>query len=364
MKKVPLNDEHIKLGAKMADFADYNMPIQYEGINAEVKVVRTRAGMFDVSHMGEFFAHGRDALSFANYLVTNDINRLEYGDIMYGAMCNEDGGFVDDLLTYKISADTVMFVVNAANIDKDFAWMSKHLEGFNVKFENRSDDYSLIAVQGPQTTKILHDLSSVNLDEIKYYSFKEGKVNGFESILSRTGYTGEDGFELYIKNDAALPIWTKLLETGKSYGLEPAGLGARDVLRLEASYLLYGNDMNDKITPLEASIKWAVKLDKNFIGRNALVKQHEEGLKKRLRGIIVESRNIARHNYKVFNKDGKEAGYVTSGTYSPTLEKSIAMAMLDSSLKLGDKIEIEARNKKIPATIVKLPFFRGSVKSK
>ncbi|MDK2886175.1 MAG: aminomethyltransferase [Thermosipho sp. (in: thermotogales)] len=360
MKYTVLHEEHIKLGAKMVEFAGFHMPVQYKGIKDEVLTVRNKVGMFDVSHMGEIFVSGSESTDFVNFLITNDFKSINPGQIVYTAMCNENGGFVDDLLAYKISENKAMLVVNASNIEKDFNWMSTIAEKFDVHLENRSDDYSLIAVQGPKAQEFLQNLTDLNLDSIEYYCFEFGKINGIDAIISRTGYTGEDGFEIYTTNSSGIiELWRKLLEMG----VEPAGLGARDTLRLEASLLLYGNDMDETVTPLEAGIKWAVKFDKDFMGKTALEKQLEEGLQRRLRGFVLIDKGIARHGYKVF-KNGEEIGYVTSGTYSPTLDKSIGMAMIKKGFKSGDIIEIEIRNKLIKAEIVKMPFYRGSVRSK
>lgn len=360
VKYTPLYEDHVKLGAKMVEFAGFYMPLQYEGIVAEVNTVRKEVGMFDVSHMGEFLCEGPDAIKFANYAVTNDFGSINFGDIIYTAMCNENGGFVDDLLVYKISPEKVMFVVNAANIDKDFNHLLKLSEKFNVKLTNISDETGLIAVQGPKTQELLQPHTNLNLEEIGYYSFKEGEIFGVKGIISRTGYTGEDGFELYIPANQTALVWRKLLEIG----VKPAGLGARDVLRLEAGLLLYGNDMDDTITPLEASIPWAVKFEKGeFFGKDALLKQKEEGLKRRLRGITLDGKLVPRHNMEIY-KDGQKIGYVTSGTFSPTLEKPIAFVMIDASIKLGDKVTVLIRDKHVEATVVKTPFYRGSVKSR
>ncbi len=359
MKYTPLYEEHVKLGAKIVEFAKYYMPLQYEGIIAETKLVRTDVGIFDVSHMGEFIAEGPDAIKFADFAVTNDFGNISFGDVIYTAMCNEKGGFVDDLLVYKIAPEKVMFVVNASNIDKDFNWLLNLSKNFNVTLTNISDTTGLIAVQGPKAQEKIQSHVDFDLEQIGFYQFKEGSIFGVSGIISRTGYTGEDGFELYIPADKTAYVWTKLL----GIGIKPAGLGARDVLRLEAGLLLYGNDMNDDITPLEASIQWAVKFEKDFFGKEVLLKQKEEGLKRRLRGIVFEGKVPPRHEMKVF-KDGQEIGYITSGTFSPTLEKPIAFAILSSEVKLGDKVEVESRGKMLQGEVVKSPFYRGSVKSK
>lgn len=360
VKYTPLKDEHIKLGAKMVDFAGFYMPLQYTNIKEEVLAVRKDVGMFDVSHMGEVHVTGKETVNFVNYLITNDFKNLENGEIVYTAMCNENGGFVDDLLAYRISDDKAMLVINAANIEKDFEWMKKVAKNFDVTLENKSDDYALIAVQGPNAQSILQKITDIDLEQIGYYTFSYGKVNNIEALISRTGYTGEDGFEIYTTDkDGIVDIWKKLLELG----VKPAGLAARDCLRLEASLLLYGNDMDETVTPLEAGIKWAVKFNKDFMGKEALEKQLDEGLKRRLKGFKLIDKGVPRHGYKVF-KDCKEIGVVTSGTFSPTLNEPIGMALIENGHKSGEIIEIEIRNKMVKAEIVKMPFYRGSVRSK
>lgn len=360
VKYTPLYEDHVKLGAKIVEFAGYYMPLQYDGIVAEVERVRKEVGMFDVSHMGEFVCEGPDAVRFANYVVTNDFGSIDFGDIIYTAMCNENGGFVDDLLVYKIAPERIMFVVNASNIDKDFNHILKLSNGFDVKLTNVSDDTGLIAIQGPKTQEMLQPYTDLNLDEIGYYSFKEGSIFGVSGIISRTGYTGEDGFELYIPANQTTVAWRKLVEIG----IKPTGLGARDVLRLEAGLLLYGNDMDDTITPLEASIPWAVKFEKgDFYGKEALLKQKEAGLKRKLRGITLETKLVPRHEMEVF-KDGQKIGYVTSGTFSPTLGRPIAFVMIDANVKIGDTVQVLIRDKYVDAKVVKTPFYRGSVRSK
>ncbi|OOC45634.1 MULTISPECIES: glycine cleavage system aminomethyltransferase GcvT [unclassified Thermosipho (in: thermotogales)] len=360
MKRTPLHNEHLKLGAKMVEFANFQMPIQYSGIKDEVLAVRNNVGMFDVSHMGEVIVEGPQSTDFVNFLITNDFENLKPGEIVYTAMCNEKGGFVDDLLAYKISENKAMLVINAANIEKDFNWMKKIAEKFDVTLENKSDDYALIAVQGPKAQETLQEIVNLNLDDIGYYTFSFGNILGTDAIISRTGYTGEDGFEIYTTNkDGIVKIWQKLLDMK----VTPAGLGARDCLRLEASLLLYGNDMDETITPLEAGIKWAVKFNKDFMGKEVLQKQLEEGLSRRLKGFKLIDKGVARHGYKIF-KEGKEIGYVTSGTFSPTLNQAIGMALIEKGHKSGEVIEIEIRNKLVKAEIVKMPFYRGSVKNK
>jgi len=360
VKYTPLYEDHIKLGAKMIEFAGYYMPLQYEGIVAEVNMVRKEVGMFDVSHMGEFLCEGPDAINFANYVVTNDFGSIGFGDVIYTAMCNEKGGFVDDLLVYKIAPEKVMFVVNAANITKDFNHLSNLAQKFNITLKDISDETGLIAVQGPKAQEKLQPHTNLNLEDIGFYSFAEGEIFGVKGIISRTGYTGEDGFELYLPANETPFVWRKLLEIG----IKPAGLGARDVLRLEAGLLLYGNDMDDTVTPLEAGISWAVKFEKgDFHGKEALLKQKEEGLKRRLRGLTFESKLVPRHGMEVY-KDGQKIGYITSGTFSPTLNRPIAFALVDANIKLGDIVQVLIRDKYVDGTVIKTPFYRGSVRSR
>ena len=364
-KRTPLYDEHIRLGAKMVDFAGWDMPIQYSSIIEEVKAVRSSVGVFDVSHMGEIYIEGRQAIEFVNYIITNDFGSIKFGDAIYSPMCKEDGGIIDDLIAYKIDAEKALLVVNAANKDKDYEWLKEKAKNFNVEVIDRSDELALVAVQGPKAEEMLQKLADVVLKEIGFYQFTDGRIRGIKAQISRTGYTGEDGFELLVQADAAVPLWRSLLEYGEEYGIKPAGLGARDLLRLEASYLLYGNDMDESTNPIEAGLSWTVKFDKgDFIGREALLRVKEEKPKRKLVGLVLEGRNIARHGYKVF-KEGEEVGFVTSGSYSPTLEKSIALAYVNvPNHKKGTKLQVQIRKKMVDAEVVKLPFYRGSVKSR
>lgn len=365
LKKTPLFNEHLRLNAKMVDFAGWAMPLQYSSIIEEAKAVRESIGIFDVSHMGEFFVKGVDTEKFIDKVITNSFSALKSGEVCYSPMCNENGGIIDDLLVYKISPQNAMIVVNAANISKDFEWLKKQAEGYRVEIINVSDETALIAVQGPKVEEILQDISQVILKDIEYYSFVEGRINGIKALISRTGYTGEDGFEMYVKPDASIPLWRKILEIGTTAGIKPCGLGARDILRLEASYMLYGNDIDDSTTPLEAPLSWTVKFDKeNFIGKEALLNQKEKGLEKVLKGFEIQSRSIARHGDKIF-KDDEEVGYITSGTKSPTLGKSIALGYIKKEkAKPGEEFVVKSHKKELKAKIVKLPFYRGSVKSK
>ncbi len=364
-KKTPLYEEHLRLKAKIVDFAGWDMPIQYSSIIEETKTVRNSVGLFDVSHMGEIYIEGPDAVKFVDYIITNDFGSIKFGDAVYSPMCKEDGGIIDDLIAYKISKEKALLVVNASNKDKDYEWIKKQSENFDVEVIDRSDEKALVALQGPKAEELLQKLADIKLNEIGFYQFAEGRVRGIKAQISRTGYTGEDGFEIMVEAEAAVPLWRSLLEYGSEYGIKPAGLGARDLLRLEASYLLYGNDMDESTNPIEAGISWAVKLDKgDFIGREALLKVKEEKPKRKLVGMILEGRNIARHGYKIF-KDGEEIGFITSGGYSPTLEKSIALGYVKKPYnKKGTELEVQIRKKMVKAEVIKLPFYRGSVKSK
>ena len=365
LKKTPLFEEHLRLNAKIVDFAGWAMPLQYSSIIEEVKVVRNGIGIFDVSHMGEFWVKGVDTEKFIDRVITNSFSALKNGEICYSTMCNGNGGIMDDLLVYKFSSQKAMIVVNASNISKDFDWLKKQSEGFKVDIFDATNETALIAVQGPKVEEILQDIAQVVLKDINYYCFTEGRISGIKVLLSRTGYTGEDGFEMYVSSDASIPLWRKIIEVGKSGGIKPCGLGARDILRLESAYMLYGNDIDENTTPLEAPLSWTVKFGKNdFIGKEALLKQKEQGVGKVLRGFVIQGKSIARHGDKIYKGD-EEVGYITSGTKSPTLEKSIALGYVKKDVaKLGEELVIKSRNKELKATIVKLPFYRGSVKSK
>lgn len=357
MKRTPFYEIHLELGAKIAPFAGYEMPIQYDGIITEHKRVRESVGVFDVSHMGEFKVSGRKALNFLQKLTVNDVSKLQQGRAQYSAMCYDDGGIVDDLLIYNLG-ESYMVVVNAANIEKDFEWMKKHLEE-DVKLENISDDVALLAVQGPKSLLTLQKLTDVDLGQIKYYHFVKGKLAGVDMIISRTGYTGELGFELYFEADPKIcrKVWDAIMEAGKEFNIGPAGLGARDTLRTEMGYMLYGNDIDQTTNPLEAGLDWIVKFDKgDFIGRESLIKVKTEGIKRKLVGFITDEKIPPRHGYEIF-KDGEKIGYVTSGTFSPILEKGIGMGYVDIRFSdLGEKIKINARGKELTAVIVNPPF--------
>ncbi|MBB6446044.1 glycine cleavage system aminomethyltransferase GcvT [Bacillus benzoevorans] len=362
LKRTPLFESYQKFGAKVIDFGGWELPVQFSGIIEEHETVRTAAGLFDVSHMGEVIAEGKDALNFVNYLVTNDVTKVEINQAQYSAMCYPDGGTVDDLLVYKLEDEKYLLVINAANIDKDYAWMQQNVKG-DVKLQNISGEVSQLALQGPKAEAILQKLTDTDLSQIGSFCFAQhATVAGITDILvSRTGYTGEDGFELYLANDKVVALWDKLLEAGKEDGLKPIGLGARDTLRFEARLNLYGQELSSDIGPLEGGIAFAVKLKKesDFIGKEALVKQKAEGLKRKIVGVEVTGRGIPRHGYKVFSADGVEIGEITSGTQSPTLKKSLGLALVSAEYaELGTELKLEIRNKMIDAVVVKAPFYK------
>ncbi len=359
MKKTPLYEEHIKLGAKMVEFAGFSMPVQYKGVIEEHLAVRTKVGIFDVSHMGEFRVKGNQAFDFVQYLTCNDVSKLSQKQVQYSAFTTEKGTVVDDLLVYKIADDEYLLVVNAANIEKDFNHLEKFVDRFDVNLINESDITAQIAIQGPFAEKTMEKLFGEIVKEIKFYWIDYVEYNGEKCLLSRTGYTGEDGFEIYCKPEIASSMWNDILDAGKEYGIEPCGLGARDTLRLEARMNLYGNDMDETTTVLEAGLGWICKLDKgDFLGRDALLKQKEEGLKRKLYGFEMVDRGIPRHGYPVF-KDGKEIGVVTSGSFAPYLKKNIGLAYLPVELaKAGNEIEIGIRKKMAKAITVKTPFYK------
>ena len=357
MKKTKFNQIHYKLGAKMVEFAGYEMPVQYSSIIAEHKAVRNSVGVFDVSHMGEVFISGEKALGFVQYITTNDASKLSPGRIQYSVMCYPDGGIVDDLLVYNLAENEYMLVVNAANIDKDFQWM-KDNNVFGVELKNRSDEFSLLAVQGPNSKAVVQKLMETELD-LEYYHFRKDKIAGVDMIISRTGYTGELGYELYFTGDESVAekVWNSIFEAGKEFDIQPAGLAARDSLRLEMGYCLYGNDIDKTTNPLEAGLGWITKLKKeNFIGLDSILKAKNDGLKRRLVALTSNERAFPRHGYDItFN--GEKIGTITSGTISPVLEKPIALGYVDTRFKeAGTKVNFLIRGKEIPAEIVKLPF--------
>ncbi len=361
LKRTPLFPLYQAYGAKTVEFGGWEMPVQFSSILQEHESVRERAGLFDVSHMGEFEVTGADSQAFLQSVVTNDVRRLQPGMAMYSPMANEHGGCVDDLLVYCFSEQRYWVVVNAANIDKDYAWLQAHIGSLDVQLVNRSADIALLALQGPLAEMILQRGTDEALSDLKYYRFVEGKAFGVPVVISRTGYTGEDGFELYTPAEHAQALWTAILESGQADGLVPCGLGARDTLRLEARLPLYGHELTDDISPLEAGLGVFVKLDKgDFIGRNALVAQKEQGLRRKVVGLVVNGRGIPRADYGVYHGD-KQIGHVTSGTMSPTLKVPIALALLDVEFaSVGTEVTVDIRGKKMPATVVKTPFYKRS----
>lgn len=360
MKKTKFYSIHEKLGAKIVDFAGYKMPIQYSSIIAEHKIVRTTVGVFDVSHMGEVFIRGDKALDFIQHITVNDASLLTNGRVQYSAMSYADGGIVDDLLVYRLNEKEYMLVVNASNKDKDVAWM-KDNNKFGVEIADVSDEYSLLAVQGPKSKNAVQKICDKQLD-LEYYHFFFAKVAGVDMILSRTGYTGELGYELYFKgNEAdAEKVWNALFEAGKEFGIQPVGLGARDSLRLEMGFCLYGNDIDQTTNTIEAGLGWITKLKKpEFIAKDILVKAKEEGTKRKLVPMISEEKAFPRHGYEL-SVEGKVVGNITSGTVSPTIDKAIALGYIDSQFaKEGTKINFLIRGKEVPAVITKLPFVKN-----
>ncbi len=357
MKTTGFNKIHKALGAKMVEFAGYDMPIQYEGIIAEHKAVRDSVGVFDVSHMGEVEVRGKDAFDFVQRITTNDLSKLEVGDVQYSAMCYKDGGIVDDLLVYRFD-DHYMLVINASNIEKDYKWMQENLSG-DVSLKNISDEISLLAVQGKNSLATLQKLTDVDLSKIEYYKFVSGKIAGQDAIISHTGYTGEKiCFEIYSSSDPqkSEELWNAIFEAGKEFNIKPVGLGARDTLRLEYAFRLYGNDMDETSNTIEAGLGWITKPDKgDFNGKEVILKA-KENPKRKLVGFIVDDRMVARHGQEVFSGD-KKIGVVTSGSMSPMLNKNIGLAYIDNGYnKTGSEIEISIRDKKIKAKVAKTPF--------
>ena len=360
LKSTALEQVHIALGAKMVPFAGYNMPVQYGGLKNEHHAVREAAGMFDVSHMGEFFVEGPDALPFLQMVTSNDVSKLLPGKIQYSCMPNEEGGIVDDLLVYCFSNEHFLLVVNASNMEKDWNHLMQYTEGFDVTVRNDSDAYSLLAVQGPKASEILQSLTGVDLSEIKYYHFVIGEMAGIaDVIISATGYTGAGGFELYVLNQDAKKLWDAVLAAGEPLGLLPAGLGARDTLRLEMGMCLYGNDIDDTTSPLEAGLGWITKFTKDFVSSDKFAAQKEAGVSQKLVGFEMIDRGIPRHGYQIANLEGNVIGRVTSGTNSPTTGKNIGMGYVPVELAgVGSEFAVVIREKLIKAQVVKLPFVK------
>ncbi len=359
MKNTALSHIHESLGAKMVPFAGFNMPVQYEGVNIEHETVRNAVGIFDVSHMGEFLLTGKNALALIQKVTSNDASVLEIGRAQYSCLPNNEGGIVDDLIVYRIKEEQYLLVVNASNIEKDWEWISVHND-LDVEMKNLSDDYSLLAIQGPKAVEAMQSLSSMDLAAIKYYHFEVADFAGFEHvIISATGYTGSGGFEIYCKNDQVEQIWNKVFEAGAAFGIKPIGLAARDTLRLEMGFCLYGNDINDTTSPLEAGLGWITKFTKDFTNSENLKKQKEEGVTRKLVAFEMIERGIPRHDYEIADANGNIVGIVTSGTQSPSLGIAIGLGYVPTALSSTDsEIFIRIRNKDVKAKVVKLPFYK------
>ena len=361
MRNTALTQKHEELGAKMVPFAGYNMPVQYEGINSEHETVREGVGVFDVSHMGEFLVTGPEALNLIQKVTTNDASVMEIGRAQYSCMPNGKGGIIDDLIIYRMKEEQYLLVVNASNIDKDWDWINSH-NTFDAEMRNISDDYSLLAIQGPKAIEAMQSLTSVDLSTIKYYHFEVADFAGIDHvIISATGYTGSGGFEIYCKNDQAEQVWNKVFEAGADYGIKPIGLAARDTLRLEMGFCLYGNDIDDTTSPLEAGLAWITKLGKDaeFIDKDFLAKQKESGVERKLVAFEMIDRGIPRHDYKILDAEGKEIGKVTSGTMSPSMKIAIGLGYVTlDHTAVDSEIFIEVRNKPLKAKVVKLPFYK------
>lgn len=359
MKNTALTHVHESLGAKMVPFAGYNMPVQYEGVNIEHETVRNGVGVFDVSHMGEFFLKGENALALIQKVTSNDASKLVNGKAQYSCLPNNEGGIVDDLIVYKIEDNHYMLVVNASNIEKDWNWISSHND-LGVDMQNLSDSYSLLAIQGPKAAEAMQSLTNIDLANMGYYTFQIGEFAGKKDVIvSATGYTGSGGFEIYFKNEDAELIWNKVFEAGAAFGIKPIGLAARDTLRLEMGFCLYGNDINDTTSPLEAGLGWITKFDKEFTNSENLKKQKEAGVSRKLVGFEMVERGIPRHDYEIADAEGNVVGIVTSGTQSPSMGIAIGMGYVPTALATPDsEIYIRIRNKDIKAKVVKMPFYK------
>jgi aminomethyltransferase len=359
MKNTALTQKHIALGAKMVPFAGYNMPVQYEGVNAEHETVRNGVGVFDVSHMGEFILKGPNALALIQKFSSNDASVLFDGKAQYSCMPNGKGGIVDDLIIYRVTENEYFLVVNASNIEKDWNWISS-LNDLGVEMYNVSDNYSLLAIQGPKAAEAMQSLTDVNLSEMVYYTFQHGKFAGVDNVMiSATGYTGSGGFEIYVKNQHVEHVWNEVFKAGESFGIKPIGLAARDTLRLEMGFCLYGNDIDDTTSPLEAGLGWITKFTKDFVDSDFLKKQKEEGVTRKLVAFEMIDRGIPRHDYPILDSNGKVIGKVTSGTMSPSMKVGIGLGYVTKELSsLDSEIFIEIREKGIKAKVVKLPFYK------
>ncbi len=360
MKNTALTHIHESLGAKMVEFTGYNMPVQYDGVNNEHLAVRNSIGVFDVSHMGEFHLKGENALALIQKITSNDASKLYNGRVQYSCLPNNDGGIVDDLLVYRIADDEYMLVVNASNMQKDWDWISQHND-LGVKMTNSSDGMSLLAIQGPNAAKAMQSLTDVDLENMKYYTFEIGAFAGLDDIIiSATGYTGSGGFEIYMKNDQAEAIWNAVFKVGAAYDIKPCGLASRDTLRLEMGFCLYGNDINDTTSPIEAGLGWITKFTKDFVNSENLKAQKENGITRKLVGFTMQERAIPRHDYPIVDADGNNIGVVTSGTMSPSLGIGIGMGYVTKeNSKIDSEIYIQIRKKTVLAKVVKLPFYKG-----
>ncbi len=359
MKNIQLHQTHEALGAKILPFAGYHMPIQYEGVNAEHQTVRKSVGVFDVSHMGEFLLEGPNALALIQKVCSNDASKLKIGNAQYSCLPNKMGGIVDDLLVYRIKEETYLLVVNASNIEKDWNWIVSE-NNLDVELTNLSDSYSLLAIQGPKAAEAMQSLTSVDLSAIPFYSFEIGDFAGIENVLiSATGYTGSGGFEIYCKNEEVAQIWKEVFEAGAAYGIKPIGLAARDTLRLEMGYCLYGNDINDNTSPIEAGLGWITKFNKQFSNSDYLKKQKKNGVAKKLVGFALQDKGVPRKDYEIADPDGNPIGIVTSGTMGPSVKKGIGMGYVTSEYsKIGSEIYIKVRKKLLKAQVVKMPFYQ------
>jgi glycine cleavage system T protein (aminomethyltransferase) len=360
MKNTALTETHEALGAKMVSFAGYNMPVSYEGVNSEHETIRNGVGVFDVSHMGEFLIEGPNALNLIQKVTSNDASKLIVGKAQYSCLPNETGGIVDDLIVYRIKDETYLLVVNASNIEKDWNHISRYNESFQADMKDISEGYSLLAIQGPKAVEAMQSITSVELSAIKFYNFVVGDFAGIEHvIISATGYTGSGGFEIYCKNSEVKQIWDKVFEAGADFGIKPIGLAARDTLRLEMGYCLYGNDITDETSPFEAGLGWITKFTKDFVNSEQLAREKEHGPKRKLIAFELDDRGIPRQGYDIVDRQGKTIGVVTSGTMSPSMGKGIGLGYVPKVFsEIGSKINIQIRKNAVPASIVKLPFYK------
>ena len=363
LRKIPLHETHVALGAKIVPFAGYEMPVRYSSDLEEHNTVRTAVGLFDVSHMGEFLVEGPGALPLLQWVTTNDVSKLADGKIQYSCFPNGKGGIVDDLLIYRLATEKYFVVVNASNIEKDWAWLTLQNQKFNAQLTNLSDQLCLFALQGPKAIEVIKKLTSTEVADLEYYTFTRSSIGLIQNLLiSATGYTGAGGFEIYVPNESAEQVWNALMEAGDEFGIKPIGLGARDTLRLEMGYCLYGNDIDDRSSPIEAGLAWITKFNKDFIDKDTLLTHKEKGVQRKLIGLEMVDRGIPRAHYPVCNASGAQIGEVTSGTQSPTLSKGIGMAYVQTAFaQVGSNVYIDVRGKLLKAKVVKLPFVSKGV---